>query len=320
MTSGFGSLQPVSGFKLVWLLTLAAAAPCQAPPVPPQPLTFEVASVRPSPPLDFQKLMSGQLRLGMKVDKARVDISSMPVADLICTAFRVKPHQVSGPAWQEIAPTGGQRFDVHATLPEGATEKDVPEMLQALLVERFGLKFHRDRSEQPIYAMVVGKNGPKMKVSPPVEPSPAGQANNDRPLEIKTDARGGAAIRGGPGNAKVSIQDGIVHMEWERMSMDRLADRLSQLMDRPVVNMTDLKGDFQVTLEFDQSEALNVARRMGAPPMGDGGAGAALADASDPGGSSIFQTVRNLGLKLEARKSAIGRLIIDHLEKMPSEN
>jgi len=318
--------EALSRLKRLSLLALAAGALSQAPPVPPQPLTFEVASVRPSPPLDFQKLMSGQLRLGMKVDKARVDISSMALADLICTAFRVKPHQVSGPAWQEIAPTGGQRFDVHATLPEGATEKDVPEMLQALLVERFGLKFRRDRSEQPIYALVVGKNGPKMKVSPPVEPPPAGHdgsSNNDRPREIKTDARGGATIRGGPGNVNISIQDGIVHMEWERMSMDRLADRLSQLMDRPVVNMTDLNGDFQVTLEFAQSEALNVARRMGAPPpdaMDGGGARAALVDASDPGGSSIFQTVRNLGLKLEARKSDIGRLIIDHLEKMPSEN
>ena len=296
-------------------LALAAAAFGQA-----APSTFEVASVKPSPPLDAQTVRSGQFLPFMRVDKARVDISRMTLAGIISAAFRVKQYQVSGPGWQDLGPTGGPSFDVHATLPEGATEKDVPDMLQALLVERFGLKFHRDSSEQAVYAMVVGKNGPKMKESLPEEPPPAGETGSssaNKPPEMKIDGNGGGTVRGGPsGNMRMRMQDGIMHMEMERVSMDRLAAMLSQFVDRPVVNMTDLKGDFQVTLDLANSIAIDAGRRMGRPDD----TGHADGEAPDPGGSTIFQSVQNLGLKLDARKSDIERLIIDHVEKAPSEN
>jgi uncharacterized protein (TIGR03435 family) len=306
--------------RLISLLALAAAASSQTPPA--HALRFEVASVKPSPPLDPQTIRSGQFLPYMRVDQARVDISRMALSAIICAAFKVKDYQVAGPGWQDLGPTGGPLFDVHATLPDGATEKDVPEMLQALLVERFGLKFHRDTSQQSTYAMVVGKNGPKMKESPKESPpeAPAGEAGSssaDKPPEMKIDANGGGTVRGGPsGNMKMRMQDGIMHMEMERVSMDRLAGMLSRLVDRPVVNMTDLKGDFQVTLDIANSIATDAARRMGRPDD----TGHADGEAPDPGGSTIFQTMQNLGLKLDARKSDIERLIIDHVQKAPSEN
>src|ERR1039458_10687630 len=107
--------------RLISLLALAAAAFSQTPP-----LKFEVASVKPSPPLDAQAIRSGQFLPYMRVDQARVDISRMALSAIICAAFRVKPYQVSGPGWHDLGPTGGPSFDVHATLPEGTTEKDVP--------------------------------------------------------------------------------------------------------------------------------------------------------------------------------------------------
>jgi hypothetical protein len=51
--------------------------------------TFEVASTKPFPPLDMAKVRSGQQRIGMKVDAARVDIGNMPLADIICAAFKL---------------------------------------------------------------------------------------------------------------------------------------------------------------------------------------------------------------------------------------
>ncbi len=95
---------------------------------------FEVASVKPAAPLDRSQMLSGQMHVGMKIDAARVDIGGMSLADLIRVAYRVKPYQVSGPDW--MAP---ERFDVLAKMPEGATREQVPEMLQALLAERFKL-------------------------------------------------------------------------------------------------------------------------------------------------------------------------------------
>ena len=268
------------------LLSLAAAIFCYAQAAQPA-RTFDVASIKPAAPLDVAKLMSGQLRRGMKVDAAHVDMTSMFLEDLIETAFKVKPHQLRGSAWRDISPSGGPRFDIHATLPPGATEKDVPELLQALLVERFGLKFHWENSEQTVYALIVGKDGPKMKPS-----------------------------TGPAGKPKISMQDGIMHVEVERTSMDRLADLFSELLGSQIVNQTGLQGDFQVTLDIAQSEVLNVARRRGAALEG----APAEEEASEPGGGTIFQTVKSLGLKLEPRKAALGLLVIDHLEKTPSEN
>src|ERR1035438_7926536 len=158
--------------KLVALLTLAAAAFSQTPAAPAHKLEFEVASIKPAPPLDPQKIMSGQMRMGMRVDKALVEINGLPLSQLINIAFKTKSYQVTGPSWMTGNPMGMDRFDVRATLPEGATEKDVPEMLQGLLVERFKLAFHRESTEMPVYALVVGKGGPKMKEAAP-DPEPA---------------------------------------------------------------------------------------------------------------------------------------------------
>jgi uncharacterized protein (TIGR03435 family) len=254
----------------------------------------------------------------MKVDAARVDIGNMPLTDIICAAFKLKPYQVGGPGWRGLGPAGGPRFDIAATLPQGATEKDVPELLQALLVERFGLRFHHEESEQPVYALIVGKNGHKMKAAPR-EDSESARAPDDKPPEFRTDGAGGATTRvhGSMGNVNIRIQDGMVRMEADRVSMDCLAEKLTELSDRPIVNMTGLEGDFQVTLDIAVSEAINAARRAGAampedaPPSGE---------ASEPGGATIFQSVQKLGLKLDPRKVNITMLIVDHLEKAPLQN
>ena len=118
---------------------LLAQPPSAAPPAAP---AFEVASIKVAPPLDPMKLATGQMRVGMRTDPSRVEINSLALADLINIAFRVKTHQVVGPSWLS-AGIHADRFDIRATLPAEATTEQVPEMLQALLAERFKLIFHR---------------------------------------------------------------------------------------------------------------------------------------------------------------------------------
>src|SRR5580693_8669927 len=115
--------------RTVLFLTLTASVFGQAPaPAAKPPLTFDVASIKPAPPFDPQKMMSGQMRLGMRVDKALVEINGLPLSQLIALAFKIKPYQLSGPSWLTTGnPMMMDRFDIHATLPEGATEKDVPQ-------------------------------------------------------------------------------------------------------------------------------------------------------------------------------------------------
>ena len=152
-------------FTVVSCLALAAAlAPAQTKP------TFEVASIRPAAPLDRAKLMAaiqnGETpRLGARVDGARAEYIYVTLQDLILMAYNVKPYQITGPDW-----LASQRFDIFAKLPNGASKDDAPRMLQALLEDRFKMALHRESREHPMLALVVGKEGPKMKASPANSP------------------------------------------------------------------------------------------------------------------------------------------------------
>jgi len=226
-----------------------------------------------------------------------------------------------------------ERFDVLAKLPEGASRDQVPEMLQALLAERFKLTVHRESKEHAVYALVVGKNGAKLKESSPDADAPAGGgapiATDDVNPQVRVSGRGEntqVSISGGQiGTAHMSVgPDGTMHLEAAKMTMAALADTLSRLVDRPVVDLTELKGSYQVALDLSMEDLRNAARNFGvmAPGLG-GGRGAARppADAaSDPGGVSIFAAVQQLGLKLEPRKAPLDLIVIDHLEKAPTEN
>src|ERR1017187_7864415 len=129
----------------VALAVMTVPALAQAPAAGP---IFEVASIKPATMPTPAQLQAGKLHVGMNIDAARVDFGFLSLADLIPIAFRVKPYQVSGPNWMSA-----QRFDILAKMPEGATKEQVPDMLQALLVERFKLTFHRDNKEHSVYAL-----------------------------------------------------------------------------------------------------------------------------------------------------------------------
>ena len=290
--------------------------------------TFEVASVKPAAPLNAGQILSGQAHVGIRIDAARVDIGSMSLADLIRVAYRVKAYQVSGPDWM-----GSERFDVLAKLPEGASREQVPEMLQALLAERFKLTVHRESKEHAVYALVAGKNGPKLKESPPDADAPAGggapTALEDANPQVRLSGRGEntqVSISGGQfGTAHMSMgSDGTMHLEAPKMTMAALADTLSRFFDRPVLDLTEIKGTYQVVMDLSMEDLRNAARNFGmmAPGLGGGRGGErpAANAASDPGGLSIFAAVQQLGLKLEPRKVPLEAIVIDHLEKAPTEN
>jgi uncharacterized protein (TIGR03435 family) len=272
---------------------------------------------------------------------------------LLTTAFRVKPYQISGPSWMSE-----QRFDILAKIPEGGSTDQVPEMLQALLAERFGLKYHRESKEHEMYGLVVGKNGPKLKESPPEPEPPAAESAAGAPSgpggagadKSSQGGRGGMTIAAGDQNLSITPNpaargmtvsggrngtinmrmgtDGTMHLEVAKMSMEELAAALTSFVDRPVEDRTGLKGNYQVTLDFSMGDLLNAARAAGlaVPPGALGTASgaasaAAPADAaSTPGDTSVFAAIQQLGLRLEPRKDQVDVVVIDHLEKTPTEN
>src|SRR5450631_1490923 len=131
--------------SFVGLICVAAPIFAQTPTAP--ALVFDVASIKSAGPLDPIKVSQGKLRIGLKVDGAICSIGSFSLKDLIRTAYEVKDYQITGPDWLNGV-MSAERFNIEATMPEGATEKQVPQMLQALLADRFKLVIHRDTKEQ----------------------------------------------------------------------------------------------------------------------------------------------------------------------------
>jgi uncharacterized protein (TIGR03435 family) len=288
-------------------------------------LAFEVASIKPSEPVTPAMVAAGKMHVGMKIDAARVDIGNFGIMQLICKAYDVKQYQVSGPSWM----TAGQRFDIVATLPAGATKEQVPEMLQTLLADRFKLEIHRETKDHSVYAMVVGKGGIKMKESEPdavapegPEPKPAVTGSSSMSI---SQTKGGAVVSDGTGRQqKMTMSPDMKSMRLEssRMSMAELAEGMSPLVDQPIVDQTGLKGNYQVTLEISMAEMMNAARAAGmAVPGGAPGGGDAgkLTDAAEPTGS-IFNSIQSLGLKLESRKAPLAFIVVDRVEKLPTDN
>src|ERR1700722_11625959 len=153
-------------FRLILGSILLAATAAWSQPSSSRP-SFDVASVRPSAPLDMAKLaanmQAGQMpRFGAHIDGSRAEYTYMSLKDLVANAYAVKPYQVTGPDW-----LASERYDISAKMPEAAKADDAPAMLQALLMDRFHLIGHRDTQEHPVLALVLAKGGPHLKGAPP---------------------------------------------------------------------------------------------------------------------------------------------------------
>jgi len=292
-------------------------------------VSFEVASIKPAAPLDPVKIAQQMQQgipphVGMKIDNARVDIGYMSITDITAAAYKVKAYQIVGPDWM-----ASQRFDILAKLPDGATKDQVPEMLQNLLAERFKLAIHREKKDQAVYELSVGKNGPKLKESPPDPALPAdaeaggGTAPKIVPL-VKNEGNGSVTVSGGAGGtARVQMMpNGQMHLEASKMTMAQLADSLTKFLGRPVVDKTGLAGNYQVSLDLSMEDLRAAAASAGVnvPRVPAAAAAGNTTSAPDPSGSSLFANIQDLGLKLDSRKDPVDMIVIDHLEKVPTEN
>jgi uncharacterized protein (TIGR03435 family) len=327
----------------------------------PAPAAFDVASIRSASLPTPDTVRSGQFRAGSKINGGRVDFAFVSLAELLPYAYRVKAFQVSGPASIRES-----RWNILATMPEGASEDQVPEMMQTLLAERFKLKVHHEKREQSVYELVVVKGGPKMEAAeagdestnagpslpglfPGLPPGgPAGPDGRGR----GPDGRGGRGlfIAGGQvGDARISPgANCALRLEFDKLSMRALADTLTPFLDRPVIDQTDVKGNFKAAMNLPMEAMFammqNMARTSGFPMPGPGGQGwrgpgggpvdgpaggrgpggcegpGAFANGGDSSNAAIFQAVQQLGLKLQPRKMPFDTIVVDNVEKTPSEN
>jgi uncharacterized protein (TIGR03435 family) len=271
-------------------------------------------------------------------DPGLVEYTNMTLQMLITSAYGVKGYQVVGAPPNSM---DSPRFDLTAKVPEGASKDDAKIMLQNLLADRFKLTVHRETKELPIYALVVGKNGPKLKVSEVPEKPPETPKGPDAAVALppppppRPPSQGGdgcpeipASMKGRPMNVMMMSPNGAC-MVVAGQNMEAFAGQLSNEFDKPVIDMTGLKGRYDFKLRFDPQSAPGAGMGgmklaiAGPPPGGmpPGGDMSHYAAGDHDPPPSIFAALQEqLGLKLDARKGPVELIVVDHYEKTPTEN
>ena len=203
-----------------------------------------------------------------------LSVRNFSVRTLVRLGWHLREVEVlGGPAWMD-----SEGYDVQAKGNPSATDAQLRLMVQALLAERFQLVIHREMRELPVYAMIVGKNGPKIHESDA----------NSRP-DVKTTA------------SRITAQ---------KVRLSILAQLLSPMLDRPVLDRTGLDGRYDFDLQWSADGELATAKDAGARAPG----------ALDAAGASIFTAIQEqLGLRLETQKGPAEVLVVDRVER-PSEN
>jgi uncharacterized protein (TIGR03435 family) len=222
-------------------------------------LEFDVASIKPHPE------SAGSPRTSMSEEHGSIVYSNVTVRACIRKAYDLKVYPLAnGPDEFSTA-----RYDIVAKASGEPSKETTMRMLQALLTERFRLAVHRETKELPVYALIVGKGGPKFP-------------------KAKDDGSGAEIGTGGGHQFRA-----------HHVSMTQLASALSGYIGEAVSDATELKGIFDLTLDFTTDENISAVAAAG---------------------PTIFEAVQQqLGLRLEARKGPVEVIVVDHVEK-PTAN
>jgi uncharacterized protein (TIGR03435 family) len=231
---------------------------------------FEVCTIKPSKP--------DAVGRGFRMNGRNFSTMNTGVSDLMTFAYGVTKKQITGlPEWAD-----SEKYDLGAK-PEGEgmpNDRQIKIMVQKVLADRFKLKFHHEKKELSVYALSIGKTGPKLMKS-----------------EADPNSLPGLGFRG---LGKLAARNATL--------ADFVGLMQTTALDRPVVDQTGLAGRFDFTLDWtpDEFQFSDLGPRRPPAPASD--------DAQkDP---DLFTAIRQqLGLKLEATKAPADVLVIDHVEK-----
>ena len=183
-------------------------------------------------------------------------------------------------------------------------------MIQALLAARFQMKLHRDTKEFPVYALAPGKGGLKMKESPLDPDADSGEAAKGAVNVTASGGRGGTTVNFGRGSSFTFANN---RFEGRKLTMASFADMLARFVDRPVVNMTELTGNYDFTLELSPEDfrAMMIRSAIAAgvvlPPQ--------TLQLLDVSGDSLFTALQTTGLNpRQARPAPVG-MVNDYTDR-----
>jgi uncharacterized protein (TIGR03435 family) len=278
------------------LILIALAAPIAA-----QEPAFEVASIRPTP--DVPPAAGAA---GVHITKQQVRFAYLSLRDYISIAYTLPVHLISGPDWINTT-----RFDIAAKLPEGLAEAQFPQLLQTLLRDRFKLQAHREKRESPVYVLEVAPGGHKLVAvteDENLKDAPFTVTSSGGPEGVSADLGQGASFSFTPEKFEV-----------KKVGMEALVNTLGRFMDRPILDLTKLDGRYNITFPVTREEFMPMLVRSAVnagvtlPPQ-------ALQLLESPAIGSGIDGLKAVGLLLEARKAPLDMLVIDSMERTPTEN
>lgn len=286
---------------------------------------FEVASARVV--LDMNVPTDAPFRFSNVVTEQRVHLIQ-PLRSILQRALRVHEYyELVAPDW-----TNGWIVEIRGTLPPDATMEQVPEMLHALLIERFELVTHAEARTMDAYQLLVGATGIKMREVEAVNEldkrfddvvttssGAADRTSQTADGPVRTMNTRGALRRitsrtmyertTGGGSAGTTITA-------TRMTMAELASILTPNIGEPVVDETGLKGIYQFTIELPRDEADREPLRALLASFGRSSTSADW----EPETGRTLTAVEELGLKLQRRRMPIDVVVIDSMQRQPTEN
>lgn len=277
--------------------TPAGSEPPTRKIVPSPMLAFSVVSIREN------KDQSSPRQLAFPANGSGLQIQNIPIAWIIQYAYSIQnSNLLSGaPDWAR-----SDGYDILAKVDDSdlvayhkLSDTQRKLMLQAVLKDRFKLTVQGGHKEVPTFALVVGKNGPKMKEVKPEDAHPDGPKKSD-----------GTSFTG---SACPYSSDHQNQLNCQATTMSTLAQMLSSVgkTGRQVMDKTGLTGTYDFTLNWTPEE--NDSSIPGtASPVGE--------YQRESAGTSIFSSVQDqLGLKLNSSKDSFEMLVIDHIER-PTDN
>jgi uncharacterized protein (TIGR03435 family) len=271
---------------------------------------FEVASVKPAGPKhDGPSVYRGGPGTA---DPERITFERIGLLSMILYAYSPPGNynglrsldfdQVSGPPWLNT-----ELFFVDAKVPAGTTKEQLMLMWQGLLAERFHLKLHFTTKEFTVYELTVAKNGPKLKK--------AGEAPQKLEPGFRLPPPGAkfASSFGPPRNARLTFRDASVtdligQLRWPLSEQGAQAYANTFTLGK-VVDKTGLDGSYDFTFEY---AGLPNAGGSHPPPLPD--------DQTDTAPFLAEALKAQLGLQLEEKKAKLDMLVIDHVDRIPTEN
>jgi uncharacterized protein (TIGR03435 family) len=223
-------------------------------------------------------------------DPTHIAYHGIWLMNLVADAFGVRGDQITAPDWLRK-----ERYDVVANIPEGATKEQFNVMLGNLLRDRFHLRFHMDSKMLPVYALRVAKNGPKFKET---------VRHDDAKIPSeRVDAQGFPVLL--PSQHSLALpHDGQIFSTFQDVLIADFAPGLERMAGRPVVDETGLAGHYDFKIHYEW------LRRPGA----DAGA------LPDPVPTVFTAVEQQLGLKLESSSHPFPQLIIDSIDREPTDN